>query len=347
VSEEFNRQEILGPAETVIDTEQLDESYLVIDVRSAAEYAGGTLPGAVNIPLFDEDERSVVGTIYRYGGRDKAIDRGLDYVSDKITEMLASFEEFRGRRLAVVCARGGMRSRSVVNLLQGHGYDASQLRGGYKQYRNEVLAKVNAFAPRLIVLHGLTGCGKTRIIENLEHAIDLEDMAQHRSSLFGAIDREPCNQRTFETNLARAITDLGDEPYFIEGESRKIGQVFIPKPLALAMKSATMVYIECSLETRVRRIIEDYPVHDEQTLLQVDEIIKSLGWKVGKDKVEEMRELLQQRDLPQLVRMLLVDYYDKRYARSMRNYSYALTVSSEDIEQSARILTDFRANLQP
>jgi len=345
VTEKYSRESILGSAGKVVAPDQLDESYLVIDVRSGGEYDGGSLPGAVNIPLFDEDERAVIGTIYRYGGREQAVEKGFDYMDVKIGQMLNAFAPYRNRRLAVICARGGMRSRSVVNLLQQHGYDACQIKGGYKQYRNDVLALVNNFAPRLIVIHGLTGCGKTRIIEELDHAIDLEAMAQHRSSLFGAIDREPCNQRMFETNLALAIPRLGDEPYFIEGESRKIGQVFIPKPLAMAMKDAVMVYVECSIETRMQRIIDDYPVEDQQTIDQVDEILKSLTWKLGKEKVATMRGLLGDGNLPELVRMLLIDYYDHRYGRSMRDYHYALTVSSENIGEAAATLTEFRKSL--
>lgn len=238
-----------------------------------------------------------------------------------------------------------MRSRSVANLLLQKGYDACQVRGGYKQYRNVVLQVVDNFSPRLIIIHGMTGTGKTRIIQKLENAIDLEEMAQHRSSLFGAIDRIPCNQRMFESHLAEVISTLQDEPYFIEGESRKIGQVFIPKKLAMAMKEGIMVRVDCSLEERVRRIIDDYPVEDEKTIIEVDEILASLTWKLGKDKVQKMRSLLAGDEIPELVRMLLVDYYDKRYARSMRDYRYELELSSENIDEAAERLTQFRKTL--
>ena len=111
------------------------------------------------------------------------------------------------------------------------------------------------------------------------------------------------------------------------------------------MKAGVMVRVNCSIETRVRRIIADYPVDDIQTILQVDEILRSLTWKLGNKKVREMRDALHQNDLAQLVRLLLIDYYDKRYSRSMRDYTYALELSSENIEEAALQLTAFRQSL--
>ncbi len=319
--------------------------YQVIDVRSAGEYLSGAIPGAINIPLFDDDERSVIGTIYRHGGHEQAVDQGFSYVEKKLAELLAAFQHFQSKAIAVYCARGGMRSLSVVNLLVQSGYNAFQLKGGYKKYRQDVLDCLQNFAPKLIVIHGLTGTGKTRILQKLEPAIDLEDLAGHRSSLFGGLDQQPSNQRNFESRLAQVVVSLGEEPYFIEGESRKIGRVFIPQPLAAAMQSALLVNVHCSLETRVRRIIEDYPVTDEAMRNQIETILKSFKQKMGAGQVEKMCLLLKKGDLPELVRILLVDYYDKRYSRSMSGYQYVLELSSEDIAEAAADLTDFRRTL--
>ncbi|MBW1636096.1 MAG: tRNA 2-selenouridine(34) synthase MnmH, partial [Deltaproteobacteria bacterium] len=240
---------------------QADEnSHQIIDVRSRQEYLQGTIPGAVNIPLFDDDERGVIGTLYRHAGQQRAVDKGFEYVEERLSVLVESFLPYKELSLTVFCARGGMRSRSVVNLLTQFGYDAFQLEGGYKKYRHDILQCLDRFWPRLIVIHGLTGTGKTRILQELDNAIDLEDLAQHRSSLFGAIDREPRNQRTFESHLFNTVLTLRKEPFFIEGESRKIGRVFIPKPLAMAMKEGIYVRVDCSMETRIKRIIEDYPV---------------------------------------------------------------------------------------
>jgi tRNA 2-selenouridine synthase len=337
------RATILAKAVRVVSRDAaLVAGHRLIDVRSAEEFHQGTIPGAVNIPLFDEDERSVIGTIYRHGGHEQAVDQGFTTVEKRLTELLAAFQPYRRENLAICCARGGMRSLSVVNLLNQAGFSACQLDGGYKAYRRQVLDRLARFAPKLIVIHGLTGTGKTRILQRLDQAIDLEALADHRSSLFGGLDRQPSNQRTFESRLAERIGELGDEPYFIEGESRKIGRVFIPKPLALAMKGAVLVNVHCRLETRIARIIDDYPVTDGEVLASIETILKSLRQKMGTGEVENMCRLLHRGDLPGLVRILLLDYYDKRYAKSMSQYRYALEISAEDIDEAAARLVEFR-----
>ena len=322
--------------------EALHENQLIVDVRSAAEYKGGSVPGAVNVPLFDEDERSVIGTIYKHGGQGKAIAQGFSYVEEKLGKLLGAFEPYRKRTIAVFCARGGMRSRSIVNLLLQSGYSAHQLVGGYKQYRHDILAFLDNYAPKIIVLHGLTGTGKTRIIQALDASIDLEELARHRSSLFGGLDREPNCQKNFETLLVNTAKDLGPEPYFVEGESRKIGRVFIPKPFAMAMKSGVLVKITCSLEKRIERIVEDYPVEGAKKRGEIIKILLSLKQNMGAARVEQMCDLFNSNQLHELVRILLVDYYDKRYARSMSEYTFDLEVSSESISDAAEKLTAFR-----
>ncbi|SDP37297.1 tRNA 2-selenouridine(34) synthase MnmH [Desulforhopalus singaporensis] len=344
----ISRKTILDKETSTVTWNEAAGQCVVVDVRSMAEYRQGTMVGAVNIALFDEVERSEVGTIYHHGGQERAIEKGFALVRNKLDFLLKDFEVYRERKIAVFCARGGMRSRSVVNLLRQSGYDAVQIVGGYKRYRSDTLALVGNFSPKLIVIHGLTGTGKTRILHRLpeKQSIDLEELARHRSSLFGGLDRRPANQRTFESMLAETIGQLGDEPYFIEGESRKIGQVFIPRQLALAMKKAVLVNVSCSLEKRIARIISDYPVKDDEVLGKMVGILKSLKQKMGAAKVARMCDLLKDRNLEELVRILLVDYYDKRYARSMRNYRFDLEISSESIGDAATELIKFRQSLQ-
>jgi len=343
---DLSRSTILGKSSRLIQLSEVEAGdHHVVDVRSAAEFAAGTIPGAINVPLFDEDERSVIGTIYRHGGQEQAVDQGFDYVDRKLPELLGAFQPFSDKPITIFCARGGMRSRSVVNLLAQSGFNACQLEGGYKKYRQNVLDCLQVFQPKLIVIHGLTGTGKTRILQKLAPAIDLEDLAGHRSSLFGGLDRQPSNQRTFESRLAQTIGLLGEEPYFIEGESRKIGKVFIPKLLAMAMKEAVLVNVHCSLATRIRRIIEDYPVENETMRHRMESILKTFKQNMGAGQVENMCRLLRDGDLDELVRILLVEYYDKRYSKSMSSYRYQLELSSENIEEAAATLTKFRRTL--
>jgi tRNA 2-selenouridine synthase len=346
MAKDLSRSTILGPSSRLIQLDQaIAGGHQIIDVRSAGEFLAGTIPGAINIPLFDEDERGVIGTLYRHGGHEQAVDRGFGYVEKKLSGLLDAFQPFTAKIITVFCARGGMRSRSVANLLAQAGFDAFQLEGGYKKYRQNILDSLRHFRPKLIVIHGLTGSGKTRILQRLESAIDLEDLAGHRSSLFGGLDRQPSNQRTFESRLAKIIGTLGIEPYFIEGESRKIGRVFIPQPLARAMHDAVLVKVDCRLETRIDRIVEDYPVEDEAIRNQIESILKSLKQKMGGNQVEKMCRLLRTGQLHELVGILLVDYYDRRYTKSMSTYRYQLELSSENIDEAAGKLTEFRRTL--
>lgn len=337
---------ILGKTDKQVSYEHaVANGFCFVDVRSAAEFDSGTIPGAVNIPLFDDHERSVIGTMYHHAGQKAAIEKGFVYAEGKLAELMGSFSTLRGNCIAVFCARGGMRSLSIVNLLHQAGFEALQLEGGYKQYRHQTIALLENFEPRLIVIHGLTGTGKTRILNRLDNSIDLEELARHRSSLFGGLDRQPHSQKSFESLLAQTISTLGEEPYFIEGESRKIGRVFIPKPLAGAMKKAILVNVHCSLETRIERIIEDYPVTDDSRRDEILVILKSLQTKMGTARVEQMCGLLNSGNLHELVRILLVEYYDKRYQRSMKEYRFDLELSSENISEAATTLLAFRSRL--
>lgn len=338
--------DILGDASDRLSFEEaIASDYSIIDVRSPKEFAEGSLPAAINIPVFDNEERKLVGTVYRYGGRDQAVDTGFELVTSRLEQLLAKLEGYRQDKLAVFCARGGMRSRSVVNLLKLQGYSAVQIEGGYKAYRRMVLGTLESYNADCIVLHGLTGTGKTRILQHLDNVIDLEDLAQHQSSLFGALNRSPRTQKTFDSFLFAQIVRLAPGPVFVEGESRKMGGVFLPKGLADSMKRGHHVLVTASLATRVSRILEDYPVQDRQTVVKVERILNSLRRKLGSGLVESMIAHLHQGNLAELVRLLLTEYYDKRYSNSMSRNRFELELSSEDIEAAAERLIEYRDKL--
>lgn len=340
------QSKILGGTDRLIPfAEAVGKLPVIIDVRSAKEHHEGALPNCVNIPLFDDEERKLVGTIYRYSGPNQAVDTGFELVESKLDEFINLFEPYRQVEIGVFCARGGMRSRSVVNLLNTTGFSAWQLQGGYKEYRNILLQRLEEFRPGLIVLHGLTGTGKTRILQKLEQVIDLEGLARHRSSLFGALGLNPRNQKNFDSHLYTLIHTLEQEPYFIEGESRKLGNIYLPPGLAEAMQRGHLVLINASLEKRIDRIVEDYPIGDEETERKIIAILKKLVPRLGHSRVDEMCSMVHQRELRDLVRILLLEYYDKRYGNSMSDYRYELTIDADSIDAAAEELTLFRQSL--
>jgi len=316
---------------------------VVIDVRTPAEFAQGSVPGAINIPLFADAERAEIGTLYRQVGRNEAIARGLDLVGGRLREFVRAFEPYRERRLLVYCARGGMRSASVVSLLLSLGFEVSRLPGGYKAFRSYLLRELERqLPPRVIVLHGQTGVGKTPILRRLDNTLDLEHLAQHRSSLFGGVNRVPRTQQQFEAGLLQRLQELDfSRPVWVEGESRKVGPVTIPTGLMSAMKGGTMVLLSASLPTRVQRIIAEYDGDDPDTLPQLEAALLSLKHLLGTERTRELAAMLRAGRMAEAVEALLLDYYDPRYAHAMRNYRYALTLSAEDMDACVERLRAF------
>ena len=332
-----------GLLDEVSVIEALCEENTLIDVRTAQEYEKGSIPDAFNYPLFDNLERAEIGVIYRKIGKNAAVVKGLEFFEPRIQQFLSSLIDFKSKRLVVFCARGGMRSASVVRLLQYQGFQAAQLQGGYKSYRSYVLRQLRKPVPPLIVLHGRTGVGKTLLLKKLPDHLDLEEFAGHRSSLFGAINKMPQTQKTFEALLAKKILELPNtRPVFIEGESRKVGKVFIPQSLAEAMKYGTLVLLQASFDTRIRRIVEEYKICDEQTFLQTDSILQSMQKVLGKKKAEQLRQWLRKGEFENIVHVLLEEYYDPRYQHAMRMNEYALKLSAEDLNSAAEKLVQFR-----
>ena len=332
-----------GLLDEVSVIEALCEENTLIDVRTAQEYEKGSIPDAFNYPLFDNLERAEIGVIYRKIGKNAAVVKGLEFFEPRIQQFLSSLTDLKSKRLVVFCARGGMRSASVVRLLQYQGFQAAQLQGGYKSYRSYVLRQLRKPVPPLIVLHGSTGVGKTLLLKKLPDHLDLEEFAGHRSSLFGAINKMPQTQKNFEALLAKKIHELPNtRPVFIEGESRKVGKVFIPQSLAEAMKYGTLVLLQASFHTRIRRIVEEYNICHEQTFLQTDSILQSMQKVLGKKKAEQLRQWLRKGEFENIVHVLLEEYYDPRYQHAMRMNEYALKLSAEDLNSAAEKLVRFR-----
>jgi len=298
-----------------------DRGALLVDARSPAEYAETTIPGAVNVPILDNDERAEVGTLYKQVGRQAARLRGVEIVAPKIPALLAQVEAQRPAGLPVVvfCWRGGMRSKALTQFLELAGIPARQLKGGHKVFRS----LVHGFFEhgewgRLLVLRGLTGVGKTGLLQRLAAegypVLDLEGLASHRGSAFGNLGLPPQpTQRMFEALLWDVLRRVPPGSYALtEGESRHIGRVALPLRLYQALQVETSIWVEAPLERRVRNILADYPARD--SLRQQFAVpLRALKERCGRQTVEEFLALLERGAWEELVRELMLRYYDPLY----------------------------------
>ncbi|WP_438432975.1 tRNA 2-selenouridine(34) synthase MnmH [Gorillibacterium sp. sgz500922] len=297
-----------------------------IDVRSPSEFADATIPGAVNIPLFDDGERAEVGTLYAKIGVQAAKERGLALVSAKLPAFVKELASVPGDK-AVFCWRGGMRSRTaatVASLMDIHLY---RLNGGYRAYRNWVVQTLESFrlSSRPYVIHGLTGTGKTALLLRLKErgypVIDLEGLAGHRGSVFGQIGLKPHNQKTFDSLLLEELLRWQDSPYLLlEAESKRIGRIVVPPFLAERMEQAVQIRIELPLEARVEQILADYrpQEHAEESLAAFRHIKDRIHIPVA---AEIERSLLEER-YANAASLLLRYYYDPRYEFSANRYGF-------------------------
>ena len=239
------------------------ESIPVIDVRTPAEFEHGHIPGAFNVPLFSNEERVVVGTLYKQVGRDQAILKGLEYVGPKMKSIVTQCREVMNTNEVIVhCWRGGMRSASVAWLLETTGTKAHTLTHGYKAYRR--LAQEFFAKPyQLIVMGGKTGSGKTDILKEIalagEQVIDLEGIAHHKGSAFGTIGEIPqATNEQFENNLFEALLKLDEhKSLWIEDESQSIGKNNVPQVLFHNIRNSNIIFIDVPKEIRVNRLVND------------------------------------------------------------------------------------------
>src|SRR3989338_10355381 len=226
-------------AERISIKDCIGKNYVFFDTRTPIEFAEDHIPGAVNLPLFSNEERAIVGTAYKQTGKEQAIEEGIKFFSKKLDKIFRTAKQFKDKQLVVYCWRGGMRSKAVANFIDSVGLKVFQLEGGHKAYRKYVRETLNEFKKKTeknkkaIVLWGFTGAGKTEMLERLEkegyNVIDLEGLAQHRNSMYGRVGLIPRTQKMFESLLLEKLKNLESKKYFfIEGESSKIGRIQVP-----------------------------------------------------------------------------------------------------------------------
>lgn len=313
---------------TIEDFVAVANTGIVIDVRSPDEFAHAHIPNAVSLPLFNNEERALVGTTYKQKSREQAIKVGLPLFGNKMLPMVESVEkwveEFQKKNktttttIYVHCWRGGMRSAAVAWLLDLYGFKVCQLIGGYKAYRNWVLAQFTKNYS-LKVVGGYTGSGKTEILQALQKqqvpVIDLEGLASHKGSAFGAIgqNQQP-SQEMFENKLATELFALADQTILIEDESQRIGTVMLPTSFFKLLRSSDCYFIKIPFESRLDFIIQGYGSFKAEDLIAATyRIQKRLGGLETKTAINFILE----KDIKAAFHILL-SYYDKWYEKDRK-----------------------------
>ena len=328
-------------------SETLLDSHLPVDVRTPLEYAEDHLPGAINVPLLSNEERVEIGILYKNDGPHAARRRGLELTAHRFPEMVRAIARAaQGRPLLVYCWRGGLRSKTVASILDLTGYQALQLEGGYKSFRNQVTAYFVPFVPPapMVVLHGMTGTGKTTFLLRLKElghsVVDLEGLACHRGSAFGQLGLEQTlSQKRFETLLWDALRKApAGVPLIVEGESERIGRVSLPGDFYQKMAAGVRVWCHAELATRVGRLIEEYGLPEYQVEMAV--ALQRIRKKLGGKRCDELAVNLERWELEPFMTGLVCDYYDKVYYKN-RDWEGDCNLSLEDFDGAARELGTF------
>jgi len=327
---------------------RLNDFSAVIDARSENEFAEDRLPGAVNWPSLNNEERKLVGTIYVQVNPFEAKKRGAALVAANIGRHIERevIDKPRTWQPLVYCWRGGKRSGSLALVLDQIGFRVSVVEGGYKAFRGAVIAALPELAARLDlrVVCGPTGSGKTRLLHALAEAgaqvLDLEALANHRSSVLGFIpgQAQP-GQKRFETLIWERLRAFDpSRPVFVESESRKVGNVSVPDALIERMRASPCLKLELSLDERVALLLEDYEffVHDPKLF---GERLAALTELRGKAVVEGWQAKVKAGAVESVVRELLEKHYDPGYsssiARNFRQYAAARPIVPADRSAAA------------
>jgi tRNA 2-selenouridine synthase len=291
----------------------------VIDVRSPGEFQQGHIPGAYNIPLFDNDERARVGTTYVKIGKDPAIELGKTIAGEKTDYYLDAIQPVAPEKTMLLhCWRGGMRSAKIAAYYAENGYRVFVLEGGYKAYRGYIRQQFASGRP-VFLIGGYTGSGKTGILKEIgklgHQTIDLEALACHKGSNFGHLGQhsQPSTEQ-FENNLYVQWAELDPlKPLWLEHESISIGNVFLPNTFHAAMLNGKLFFIELPKDYRIQRLVNEYACFDKPLLKAV---LTHLGQYMGSYQAREVLIALQNDDFEKVADITLV-YYDKLYENSL------------------------------
>ena len=320
---------------------------LLVDLRSPGEYRESTIPGALNVPLLDNVERSLVGIAYKQDGPGKARELAMEIVAPRLPQFIYDFKNIAPDRVVTVfCWRGGERSHFAGCILDAVGFKVNRVRGGIKAYRRHVLKYFCRELPhRAVVVYGLTGVGKTDLLLKLKDrgfpVLDLEGLAAHRGSVFGKIGQPPSpGQKMFEALIEYNLRRAEKNGFFlVECESRRLGNLFVPGSILQAMHNGYRFLAYAPLRVRVERIKRAYINGIAGSSSAFRDAVARLTKYIGKNRVVELNKWLDDGEFDKVVEFLLEHYYDPLYKYpSCPHENYDLSVNMENVEEAARVI---------
>jgi tRNA 2-selenouridine synthase len=331
---------------------EMGKTFPMVDVRTSAEFENGHIPGAHNLPIFTNEERVVVGTKYKKVGKDAAVLLGLEIVGPKLALFVKKAKKIApDKKILLHCWRGGMRSGSMAWLFETAGFTVYLLKGGYKAYRG---FNREQFAQKaeIIILGGMTGSGKTEVLHEMikmgHQVLDLEGVANHKGSVFGALGQaeQPSNEN-FENELARLWCEFDlNQCIWIEDESISVGGVRINEVLFSQMRKADVISMEIPKEERIKRLVREYACFEIDVLKG---LISKIEKRLGGLNVKNASKSLDEGDF-YTVADISLSYYDKAYLYGQQKRKdqtvYPLVLEKDEPKENAKALLEFYAQLQ-
>jgi len=343
------------PGVTVQEVLESPSQYWILDVRSEAEFEQSHLPGAVSFPILDNEQRREVGLLYKHRGRDCAVQRALEFAEPKLPRLRYLVEEAVSTKKTplIYCWRGGGRSAYTTQEIARFGFRPLRLIGGHKAYRKRVYQSLyQEEIPPILILKGLTGVGKTDLLHHLSSSyrvLDLEHYAKHCASSFGSIPYElsgnyqKISQKRFEDGVYQALyldnTPISRAGILAESESKRIGRLLIPPKVFESMTNAKTIEIRCSLQQRVERIYLEYIGLDQSGIPLLQRDLQSIAPYVSKVKMAAWLEILKKGKIKDLLKDLLVNYYDQKYAGIYQEP--ILQVDATDLDRGVEEILNF------
>ncbi len=345
---------------SVAEMQQLSNP-LYIDLRTPSEWREGNIPQSINLPILNDDERAEVGFVYKQIDHKAAKELAFTIASPKLPGMVSQIKEYsKSHEVVLYCWRGGLRSRAIATILDLLDIKVKRLHGGYKGYRQHILNQLGQYELKenFVVLHGMTGVGKTSILEKLQErgfpTLDLEGFAGHRGSSFGGIGLQGLNtQRQFDSLLEERLKAIGSTPYYIiEAESRRIGKVMIPQTIMEAKQNGLHFIVEAPLKLRAERILKEYtkalPI--DSIWDKIEKPLENLHKQLLPQTRNELEEAIRQRQLLRVIEILMVDYYDPKYIHKFKQYQGVFeSIDATDldvaVEQIVSLVEKYNADM--